>query len=126
MIEIRAEEKKVYLLGLAEAGDAALLKSLGIEILILCHQGMVWPHVKEMGVVALNIEEDGTTPDWLIQSMADFARQHYNKKVIALADRHGGLCQAVVFLKYIIGDIPVPELDGIELAIPDALRDSIE
>ncbi len=114
MIEI----DKVYLLGLAEAGDAELLRKLGIELLILCHQGMTWPHVKDMGVVALNIEEDGSAPKWIVEDMAALARQSYGKRVMALADKHGGLCQAVFFLACIrteaievIEDV-LPERDG--------------
>ena len=89
---------KLYLLSLAEAGDANLLVANGIELVILCHQGMVWPHSKTIGVFGVNIEQDGTSPDWVVKGMAKMLVAWHSVKTIGLADRSGGLTQAAFLL----------------------------
>ena len=89
---------KLYLLSLAEAGDANLLVANGIELVVLCHQGMVWPHSKTIGAFALNIEQDGASPNWLVKGAAKMLVAWHSVKTIGLADRSGGLTQAAYLL----------------------------
>ena len=89
---------KVHLLTKAEGGDATVLAALGIQIVTLCAQGMVWPHTNTVAATAVNIEIDAAHPSWMVTGEAQRLAALYGDEVIALADPGVGLCQASYLL----------------------------
>jgi hypothetical protein len=126
-----AKEKKVslnpypsvHLLSQAEAGDSAVLASLGVELVVLCVQRMVWPHSSTVGAAAVNIESDAAHPPWVVSGEAVRLAGLFGDKVIALADPGGGLLQAAYLLACTVAQKNAWSFDtafaDLEASLPD-------
>ena len=89
---------KVHLLSQGEAGDTSLVEALGIDVVVLCDQGMVWSHSAAAEAGALNLRRDGTTATWWLRFWSDQLADQYGVKTIGLADKNGGLGTAAFLL----------------------------
>ena len=92
----------VHLIDMGTASNATALEALGIEVVVLCGAGMVLPHSATIVAIHLPVDYAGRSPTWYHKAVAALWNHVYglggSTRVVALADRQGGLCEAVYIL----------------------------
>lgn len=95
-------EDKLYLGNVADAGDAGLLSTLGLTIVVLTAPGKA-PHLPESAFYRLAIAKDGSMTAGLLKPFLALLLPTFRSRAILVADEYGGLYQAAFVLACLDG-----------------------